>query len=176
MGLALAGGAANLYSQWRAGEQARAADRRYRRAMDQHLAGQREDIHSILGPAAFGDFLETDQAQGVLTQAREGLREQSDRIRGGVARSGGTTEAAVAGQTAMGRGYADIISRLVAGGERYQDQARARLMSALGNLGYQQAQHYGNIHALDQQHADRISRAGHGVGTSFVDLAGALAL
>ncbi len=175
-GLVIAGGAANLYSQWRAGQHAQRADRRYQQGMEAHLAGQRADIYSLLGPAAHQDFMQTDMAQSTLGQAREQLREQSERIRGGVARTGGTTEAAVAGQTATNRGYADIISRLVGHGTTYQDQARARLMSALGTLGFQQTQHLGTMHSLGHQRADRLSQAGQGMGTGLMDLAGALAL
>ena len=172
----MAGGLVNMLSQHRAGQRARRADRQYRTDMAGQLAGERRDIASFLEPAAHQDYLQTDQAQSALTQAREQLMQQARQVRGGVASSGGTVDAAVAGQTAMAQGYSGLMNQLAGQGSRYQDQARARLMYALQQHGRSRAHQAGIQHQMGERHAHQIGAAGQGFGTSLVDLAGALAL
>ncbi len=170
-GVGIAAGLGNLYAQYRAGQRAETADKRYQQQMQQMLQGQRADISSLLGPAAYQNYMDSDAAQSLLEQARSQLQEQTQQIRGGVARSGGTTEAAVAGQTAATRGYADIINRMAGQGTQYQDQARQRLMWALQNLSHQKAGLHGHQLQTGHRRAETLSAGGQQMSGAFTDLA-----
>ncbi len=145
-GSAIVGGLGSIYGQYRAGKEARKGRREYRSSMEDILAemrgdvaGQREDIARYLEPDVHRDYMQTAEAQSVLGGARDQLQQLSQRIRGGVARTGGTTEAALAGQEQATKGYADIMGRLAGHGTQYRQQAQRALMSGLS--GWRGAQH-----------------------------------
>ena len=180
------GGLGKIYSDHRAGRQARKGRREYRSAMDQiiqamqgDVQGQREDIARFLEPDVHRNYMQTAEAQSVMESARGNLQNLAQQIRGGVARSGGTTEAAVAGQGAASAGYADILNRLAGHGTQYKQQAQRTLMSALqGYRGAQQGVHQAqgqmatNIFNQRQQMAAGHAQAGQNWLESLLALGG----
>lgn len=140
------GGLGSLYGQVQAGKEAKRGQRAYDTRMEDVLgqmrgdvSGQREDIARFLEPDVHRNYMQTAEAQSIMEGARGNLQDMARQVRGGVARTGGTTEAAVAGQEAATSGYADILGRLAGHGTQYRQQAQRTLTSAL--QGWRGAQH-----------------------------------
>jgi hypothetical protein len=170
------GGVGNIFAQAKAGKIAKAGNEAYVEGMEGILGEQKADIAGLLGQDAYRNYMDTAQAQSIINTTREQLRENAERIRGGIAASGGTTEAAVAGQTAMNRGYADTINRLAGHGTQYSQMAKQRLLSALMHQGQMEGAFARDKLGMSDRHADRLSKSGQqfqesmiGVGAAFND-------
>ena len=186
LGLGIVGGLGSIYGQYRAGKEAKRGRREYRSAMDgvvsdmqQNVAGQREDIARYLEPDVHRNYMESAEAQSVMEGARGNLQEMAQRLRGGVARSGGTVESAVAGQTAAAKGYSDILSRLAGHGTRYKQNAQRMMAGSLqGWRGAQQgvaqtqAGVAGNLFNQSQQRAAGNAQSGQNFLESMTALGG----
>ncbi len=182
------GGLGKLYGSWQAGREAKRGREAYEGTMQdvlggmrEDVAGQREDIARYLEPDAHRDYMQTAQAQSMMEASRGQLQDMARQIRGGVARTGGTPEAAIAGQTAATRGYADIINRLAGHGTQYRQQAQGRLMGALqGWRGAQAGVHAaeggmaGELLGMSQQQAQQHAQSGQGWLEALLGLAGTM--
>jgi hypothetical protein len=186
LGAAIIGGLGSLYGQYRAGKEAQKGRRAYRNqmgeivsGMEENVAGQREDIARYLEPDAHRNYMESAEAQSVMEGARGSLQEMARRMRGGVARSGGTMESAVAGQTAAAKGYADVVNRLAGHGTMYTQMARRSLTGAL--QGWRGAQHgvsgmkanvAGNMFNQSQQMAQGHAQSGQNFLNAMIGVGG----
>ena len=157
---AILGGMGKLYSDWRAGREAQKGRRQYRKTMEESLAGERADIAKYLEPDAHRDYMQTAEAQSIMETSRQNLQDASRQIRGGVARAGGTTEAAVAGQEVATGGYADILSRLAAHGTQYRQYAQRLLTDALSRFRGREAGYAGQLFDMSTQRAGQHAPAG----------------
>lgn len=180
------GGLGKIYGSWRAGREAKKGREQYMSAMEGILRDmrtdvddQRTDIARYLEPEVHRDYMDTAEAQSVMEGARDNLQNIARQVRGGVARTGGTTEATLAGQEVATRGYADVLNRLAGHGTQYKHQARRTLMSSLqGWRGAQQgvhgaaAQHAGEVFGASQQQAAQHAQSGQNWLEAMTEFAG----
>jgi hypothetical protein len=183
--LAVAGGIGKMYGDYRAGKQAKDGREEFNASMgnvignmESNVQGQRDDISRYLEPDLYRNYMETAEAESVMSGARENLQNLSQQIRGGVARTGGTVESAIAGQSAGARNYADVVSRLAGHGTAYKQNAQRMHQGALqGWRGAQQgveaskANHAGNLLSQSQQMAQGHAQSGQGFLEAMTGLA-----
>jgi len=165
---AILGGLGNAYAQFRGYKTAVAGDKAYKGEMDDILRGHSADVEGLLAGDAYRNYLDTEQSQALLEQARGQLQEHAQQVRGGVASSGGTTESAVAAQTGMGKNYADIVNRMSAAGTQYNQQGRQALFQGRRGLADAKGVHATNLYSMSQNHAGRISQAGQNFSNAMV--------
>ena len=166
----VAGGLGNLWAQRKAGKVAEAGQKEYLGSMEANLAGQKSDIYDLMGADAHRDFLQTDQAQSMLRMTQDQLKEQANRIRGGLARSGGTTEAEIAATGQTNQSYADVMNRLAGHGSQYNQMARSRLMQALQGFAGQQQNLIRDKQGFSADKAKGLSDAGQGLSDSMTQM------
>jgi hypothetical protein len=167
---AIVGGLGNTFAQMMAARQAKKGEQAYTGSMEELLAGQSADIEGLLGGDAYRNYLDTAQAQSMLETTRQQLQDYANQIKGGVARSGGTTESAVASQTAGTKGYADIVNRMAGHGTQYNQMAKSRLLGARQGLNRDKGQYATNLYSMSQNKAEGISKQGQNFSNSMVGL------
>lgn len=128
------GAIGNSYAQYRAGQEATRARKNFGKGMRENFTGEQGDLDAYLKGDMYKNYLDSDMARSTLKTVQDQLRENAQRIQGGVATTGGTPEAAIGAQTAGANQYADIINRLYAHGTNYQTDARNRYMQGLQGL------------------------------------------
>ena len=173
MPFAVVGGLGNAWAQYRAGKIMKAGKDQYTQTIEDLIQSGEADINSLIAQEAYRNFMDTDLAQSTLRTTQDQLRENAERIRGGLASSGGTTEAAVAAQTATNRGYADVINRMVGHGQTYNDNARNRLLQARMGMMDRKGSHATNLLGFARDEAQGWSQAGSNFSKSMVDLGAA---
>lgn len=172
MGLpfALIGGIGNMLMQRKAGKMMDKAEGKYRGVMDDYIQGYGADVEGLLAGDAFRNYLDTAQAQSMLEQARKQLTGQAEQIRGGIARSGGTAESAIASQTASNQGLADIITRMAGHGTQFNQSGRQRLFEGRRSAGQARGQYAANLYSMAGDKAQGMVNAGKGFSSAMTGI------
>jgi hypothetical protein len=178
------GGLGKMYGDHQAGKEAQRGRKEFNTSMDGLITtmegqaqAQRDDISQYLEPDLYRNYMETSEAESVMSGARENLRNLAQQVRGGVARGGGTVESAIAGQSAGARNYGDVVSRLAGHGTMYKQHAQRMHQGALqGWRGAQQgvnatrANQAGNLLNQSREIAQGHAQAGQNFQEAMSEL------
>ena len=120
VGTAAVGLAGSVFGAIKSGEAAKANQK----IIDGQLAEARTDANR--------SFLDTATAKDAMKQANEGLVDARKNVAGRAAITGASDEASVASNTAVGKNYNGVVSRLAGMGTQYQRQNKDRVNALLG--------------------------------------------
>jgi hypothetical protein len=108
----------------------------------------------------YENFLESEMAQSAFAQARDQIKKQTDAVRGGVASTGATPEAAIAASSRGAEQYGDIINKIYGQGTQYRQQARGMYQQGMQNILQGKMGHEGNLLKLDMDKAQGYNQLG----------------
>lgn len=134
--LSIIGAGLSLASNLYGGIQSANAMREKQKQVDDYQTG----VDSWYDVTKNQDFLDTNVARSMLTQAGERVKNSNAVADKMQATTGGTDEATLAQKTANAQSYNDVVTRLAGMGTARQDQADSRYMGLSQNiLGMQNA-------------------------------------
>lgn len=156
----VAGGIASIWAQKKAGKIADAARTDYKSGMESLFSQQQDSLDAYIKPGMYENFLESEMAQSAFAQARDQIKKQTDAVRGGVASTGATPEAAIAASSRGAEQYGDIINKIYGQGTQYRQQARGMYQQGMQNILQGKMGHEGNLLKLDMDKAQGYNQLG----------------
>lgn len=111
------------------------------------------------------DSTQRADAQRILTMTQDSIRKRNQAAAGSQAVMGGTDESVAAARAANNQAMADATSQIAVAGDARKDNIEQQYMSTKANLNQQ-------LNDLEQQKANAISQAVHGVANAGGGLAG----
>lgn len=123
-----------------------------RRQMNQRLNEMKDENQAFFNQDYYGDYTQRADAQNVIRQMRDALKEQSKRDEGSAVVTGATIESQAANKEARNKAMSNLFGNLGAMGEQFKERAKNRYLarkSALEGMEYdnilQDAQSSGNL-------------------------------
>ena len=156
----IAGGIGSIWAQRKAGKIADKAREEYTMGMENLFSQQQDSLDAYLKPGMYENFMQSELAQSAFAQARDQIKKQSDAIRGGVASTGATPEAAIAASTKGADQYGDIINRMYGQGTQYRERARGMYHQGMQNLLQGRMGHEGNLLQFGMDKAQGYNQLG----------------
>ena len=112
------------------------------------------------------DSTQRADAQRILTQTNEAIRQRNQAAAGSAAVMGGTEESVAATKAANAQAIADATSQIAVNGERRKDQIESQYMQTKADLN-------DKLNNLEQAKAQAVSQAVQGVAQAGAGIAGA---
>lgn len=156
----VAGGIGAIWAQRKAGRIADRAKSQYELGMESLFSQQQDSLDAYLKPGMYENYMQSEMAQSALAQARDQIKKQADAVRGGVASTGATPEAAIAAATRGSEQYSDLINRMYGQGTQYRDRARGMYQQGVQNLLQGRMGHQGTLLQFGMDKAQGYNQLG----------------
>ena len=111
------------------------------------------------------DSTQRADAQRILTQTNEALRQRNQAAAGSAAVMGGTEESVAATKAANAQAIADATSQIAVNGERRKDQIESQYLQTKSDLNQQ-------LQTLEIGKANAVSQAVQGMASAGANMAG----